>query len=143
MLSVIPDIHADADRLRRTLAMVDPADGIIFLGDLIDAGAGVAKPSDCGVLEAAHGMIASGRALGIMGNHELNAILFHRQGPGGPLRAHSDKNRHQHKASSGHSALPLPRPRDGRTGSSRRCRSGGRSMACALRMRIGGKSRSG
>jgi hypothetical protein len=33
-----------------------------------------------------------------MGNHELNAILFHRLGPGGPLREHSDKNLRQHRS---------------------------------------------
>lgn len=98
MISVIPDIHADAQRLRKTLAMIDPADRIVFLGDLIDAGSAVVNPSDHEVLETAHELIASGKALGIMGNHELNAILFHRQGPNGPLRQHSDKNRQQHES---------------------------------------------
>lgn len=96
MLSVVPDIHADADRLRRTISMVEPSEQIVFLGDLIDAGSGVAKPADREVLEMAYGLISEGRAIGIMGNHELNAILFHRQGHDGPLRAHSDKNRQQH-----------------------------------------------
>lgn len=98
MLSVVPDIHADADRLRRTLAMINPEDRIVFLGDLIDAGANVAYPSDRDVLEAAEGLITSGRAIGVMGNHELNAILFHWQGSGRPLRPHSKKNQNQHQS---------------------------------------------
>lgn len=98
MLAVIPDIHGDADRLGRTLGSVHSSDRLIFLGDLIDAGSSVTGPSDREVLEMVHGLIGSGRALGIMGNHELNAILFHRQGPDGPLRAHSDKNRDQHQS---------------------------------------------
>jgi hypothetical protein len=98
MLSVVPDIHADADRLRRTIATINPGDMIVFLGDLIDAGAGVANPSDRDVLEAAEGLITSGRAIGVMGNHELNAIQFHWQGSGGPLRPNSKKNRNQHQS---------------------------------------------
>lgn len=96
MLAVIPDIHGDEDRLNRTLAMVEPSNRMVFLGDLIDAGSSVSRPSDREVLERVHGLIGSGRAVGIMGNHELNAILFHRMGPDGWLRAHSDKNQHQH-----------------------------------------------
>jgi predicted MPP superfamily phosphohydrolase len=98
MLSIIPDIHADPRRLDSTLAKVDRSSKLAFLGDLIDAGDGVENPSDRQVLLIARGLIDCGRAVGIMGNHELNAVLFHRSGPNSPLRQHSEKNRYQHNS---------------------------------------------
>ena len=42
-------------------------------------------------------MISEGHAQCIMGNHELNAILYHTEGADGPLRPRSDKNSNQHQ----------------------------------------------
>lgn len=96
-MTVIPDIHADPLRLARSLALAGADDRIGFLGDFIDAGRLVATPDDAAVLTSVRSRIDSGKALAVMGNHELNAILFHRCGPdGNPLRKRSDKNTGQH-----------------------------------------------
>ncbi|MBC2834079.1 metallophosphoesterase [Paragemmobacter straminiformis] len=100
-LTVIPDIHADPDRLYRGLAAA--GDGrVALLGDLIDAGHSVAKPDDREVLRIVRRRIEDGRAVAIMGNHELNAILFHRTAGSGenekPLRSREPKNAKQHES---------------------------------------------
>lgn len=87
MITIIPDIHADLQRLEATLAVIDGQ--LAFLGDFIDGGQGAC---DRTVLTRVRGQIDAG-ALSVMGNHELNAILFHRG-----LRADSDKNRDQHRS---------------------------------------------
>lgn len=98
-ITVIPDIHADAGRLRRTLAATDPSDMLAFLGDFIDAGEGAADPADEQVLTEVRALVEAGRAVAVMGNHELNAILFHRtDGNGTPLRSRDPKNAKQHRS---------------------------------------------
>lgn len=87
MITVIPDIHADPQRLEATLAATDGP--MAFLGDFIDGGQGAC---DRTVLTRVRSLIDAG-ALTVMGNHELNAILFHRG-----LRADNDKNRDQHRS---------------------------------------------
>lgn len=103
---IIPDIHADLARLEASLAMLAGARPV-FLGDFIDAkpkenesyGTVSGKAADREVLTRVRSLIDSGAALAIMGNHELNAILFHRRGADGqPLRQRSPENRHQHKS---------------------------------------------
>lgn len=98
MLTVIPDLHADPERLAVSLAAVCRGDRIGFLGDFIDAGADPgARADDHAVLTRVRGLIDSGNAVGVMGNHELNAILFHRLDENDcPLRLHSVKNIAQH-----------------------------------------------
>lgn len=95
-LTVIPDIHADLTRLEVCL---EAAKGrqIAFLGDFIDAGNALKKSDDLKVLREVRSLIDDGGALAVMGNHELNAILFHRRDRNGaPLRKHSSKNVSQH-----------------------------------------------
>lgn len=97
MFTIIPDIHADWQRLEASLSMASgtrPA----FLGDFIDAGKDdMAKADDRRVLRRVRGLVDEGQAIAIMGNHELNAILFHCRGKNGqPLRARNDKNSGQH-----------------------------------------------
>lgn len=95
-LTVIPDIHADLARLHASL---DAAHGsnIAFLGDFIDAGNSVEKQDDASVLRNVRSLVDDQGALAVMGNHELNAILFHRRDKkGAPLRRHSSKNVSQH-----------------------------------------------
>ena len=106
---IIPDVHADIDRLTQTLLrlgyMPDGAswahpEGRIaaFLGDFIDMGRG-----NQSVLTLVRTMRDQGNAVAIMGNHELNALLYHRPGlnadgtDDGYMRAHSAKNRDQHQ----------------------------------------------
>lgn len=94
-ITVIPDIHADPQRLEASLSAAGN-DHIAFLGDFID-GKTVSGSDDAAVLDKAFALLDSGRASAVMGNHELNAILFHTSGPDGqPLRPHEPKNLNQH-----------------------------------------------
>lgn len=97
--TIIPDIHADLERLNWS---IEKAQGskMIFLGDLIDAGKLVKKPNDLDVLQHVSQLIADGHASCILGNHELNAILFHRRSStsNAPLRSHKEQNTKQHKS---------------------------------------------
>lgn len=98
-LTIIPDIHADADRLRRSIAAAPSSGRLAFLGDLIDAGPDVARPADREVLQEVRSLVEDGRAQIVMGNHELNAILFHRVGRDNvPLRSRGEKNAKQHRS---------------------------------------------
>lgn len=91
--TVIPDIHADSKRLEASLAVAQH-DRIAFLGDFID---GYSGHDDHAVLTRVRALVEEGRAVAVMGNHELNAILFHRADRNGrPLRARCEKNRKQH-----------------------------------------------
>lgn len=68
----------------------------IFVGDFIDRG-----PGQLETLRIVRGMVDSGSALAVMGNHEFNAIAWHTPHPekdGMHLRVHSEKNYSQHEA---------------------------------------------
>ena len=97
--TVIPDIHADLERLNWSIKKAQGSK-IIFLGDLIDAGKLVTKPDDLGVLQKVSQLIYDGQASCILGNHELNAILFHRRSSASNehLRSHKEQNSKQHKS---------------------------------------------
>ncbi|WP_298914362.1 metallophosphoesterase [uncultured Algimonas sp.] len=112
-LTVIGDIHGEADLLDRLLARIDDdfgsdddgldddshdddsrGDELVFIGDLVDRG-----HDNRGVVETVRALVRAGRATCLMGNHELNAVLFHTRGPdGAPLREHSAKTFAQHAA---------------------------------------------
>lgn len=99
MTLIIPDIHADLNRLE--LALTHAGDGpIAFLGDFIDQGPwNKSEPADGAVMARVRDLIDAGRAVAVMGNHELNAILYHLfDAKGRPLRKHTDKNEAQHKS---------------------------------------------
>lgn len=106
---IIPDIHADSDRLTKTLSGLGyvSVDGTwahpegriaAFLGDFIDMGC-----SNRAVLTVIRAMHDQGHAIAVMGNHELNALLYHQPGlnadgtDDGYMRAHSAKNQEQHR----------------------------------------------
>ncbi|WP_370743830.1 metallophosphoesterase [Roseinatronobacter ekhonensis] len=94
---IIPDLHADPNRLDASLRLVPRQAQIAFLGDFIDAGKNVAHPDDGTVLHRVMALVETGEALAVMGNHELNALLFHRaDAKGRPLRQHDPKNLAQH-----------------------------------------------
>ena len=97
--TIVPDIHADLERLDWSIAQANGSK-MIFLGDLIDAGKLVTKPDDLGVLRQVSQLISDGHASCILGNHELNAILFHRRSSASnaPLRSHKEQNSKQHKS---------------------------------------------
>lgn len=106
---IIPDIHADIDRLTTTLRSLDYelSNGIwqhpegrtaAFLGDFIDTGRRNRE-----VIELVRAMVDAGNAVAVMGNHELNALHFHAKGENwlneadGYMRAHVPKNIKQHQ----------------------------------------------
>lgn len=105
MITIIPDIHADPRLLEASLSVAGGSTPA-FLGDFIDAPTKPActstpapGPDDATVLSQVRELVDAGEALAVMGNHELNAILFHRKGPDGHwLRAHSTKNCKQHQS---------------------------------------------
>jgi hypothetical protein len=101
---VIGDIHGEAGALERLLGalgyaevdgcFVHPTRQAVFLGDLVDRGAGQVR-----VLEIVRAMVDRGRARIVMGNHEFNAIAWATpDGQGGHHRPHTTKNRTQHAA---------------------------------------------
>ena len=105
MYAIIPDIHGDYERLEKTLkkAGFKPTNGeswkhpqgtkAVFLGDFIDGGSENRR-----VIETVRAMIGDTEAHAIMGNHELNAIMYHtpKSNNDGWLRSRNDKNRDQH-----------------------------------------------
>lgn len=77
---------------------------VVFLGDYIDRGPKIRR-----VLQIVRGMIDGGQALGILGNHEMNALRYHQNGPDGkPLRPHTASKTHQHQATLDQIAEPSP-----------------------------------
>jgi hypothetical protein len=97
--TIIPDLHADAMRLDKSIQLAEMTHRMAFLGDFIDAGAAVAEPDDAAVLERVRRACDDGLAMAVMGNHELNAILFHRCDDNGrPLRLRDAKNLKQHRS---------------------------------------------
>ncbi|CAN5656360.1 metallophosphoesterase [soil metagenome] len=105
LYDLIGDIHGHQDKLIALLNRLDYRKAentwkhlegrkVIFLGDYIDRGPKIRE-----VLHTVRGMVDSGDALAIMGNHELNAVLYAtpRVG-GGHLREHEAKNVKQHAA---------------------------------------------
>jgi hypothetical protein len=101
---IIGDIHGHADALRRLLHELGyekgadcwrhPQRKVVFLGDFVDRGPEIKQ-----VLEIARPMVESGQALAVMGNHEFNAVAFHKVHPTpteGFLRERSYKNIRQY-----------------------------------------------
>lgn len=105
MYDLIGDIHGHAAPLKallEKLAYVEidgvwqhPERQVIFLGDFVDRG-----PEQLDVIRIVKAMVEAGHAQTVMGNHEFNAVAWATPTADGRgfLRAHSDKNQHQHKA---------------------------------------------
>ena len=106
MYDIIGDIHGHADELNELLNLLGyeyqnglrkhPTRTAVFVGDFIDRGPQIRE-----VLAVVRPMCESGNALGVMGNHEFNALAYHTPHPAKPacyLREHSDKNTKQHVA---------------------------------------------
>ncbi len=65
---------------------------VLFVGDYIDRGPMIPQ-----VIQLVQDMTKNHQAIALMGNHELNAILFNqKKETGGYVREHSIKNWHQH-----------------------------------------------
>lgn len=94
---LIGDVHGHADKLvllltrmgyeERNGAWQHEKRQAIFVGDLVDRG-----PGQIETVRIARAMVERGSALVVAGNHEFNAIAWHRG-----LREKSDKNRSQHE----------------------------------------------
>lgn len=104
MYDVIGDIHGHADELVQLLDVLGyrkaqgvyehPERKVIFLGDFIDRGPQIRQ-----VLEIVRPMVEEGKALAVMGNHELNALAFHTEHihrAEAFLRKRDNKNIRQH-----------------------------------------------
>ncbi len=95
---VIGDVHGHAAKLVALLREMGYSDELgawrhptrqaVFVGDLIDNG-----PQQRATIAMVRAMLAAGSALVTMGNHEFNAIAWHRG-----LRERSPKNLEQHTA---------------------------------------------
>ena len=103
MYDIIGDIHGHYNELvlllkkmgyRHTSAgFTHPGRKVIFVGDFVDRGPRIRE-----TLHLVKQMTDAGNALTVMGNHEYNALCYHRKGPDGSyLRAHSEKNYKQHQ----------------------------------------------
>lgn len=100
---IIGDIHGHGNDLINLLNRLGyvhsagffshPKRKAIFLGDFIDRGSNQKL-----VLDTVIPMIENGSALSVMGNHEFNALAFHTNHNGKPLRPHNEKNIEQHAA---------------------------------------------
>ena len=106
MFDIIGDIHGHATPLKQLLIQLDyqydgnsyrhPQRKVIFLGDYIDRG-----PDQVEVYRIVRAMVDADQAIAIMGNHELNAVLWTIKSPNNPdqfLRPHTTHNRKQHDA---------------------------------------------
>lgn len=100
---IIGDVHGEADKLLRLLeamgyvykngAWGHSTRKAVFVGDLIDRG-----QDQVNVYRIVRGMVESGNAEIVMGNHEFNAIAFMTpDGNGDFCRKHSTKNIRQHE----------------------------------------------
>ncbi len=103
---VIGDLHGQHGKLVALLADLGyrethgawrhPGRTAVFVGDFIDRG-----DRQLETLDVVRRMVDAGSAVAAMGNHEFNAIAWgtpHPDGDGRHLRAHSERNRHQHEA---------------------------------------------
>ncbi len=103
---LIGDIHGHGNELIKLLEHLGyqqtdtgyqhPQRKVIFLGDFIDRGEDLRQHQL--LLEIVMAMVENGHALAVMGNHEFNALAFHTQHGGKPLRPHISKNIDQHRA---------------------------------------------
>ena len=103
---IIGDIHGHADVLIELLEKLGysetqtgyahPERKALFLGDFIDRGEHLAQHRK--LLNIVMKMVKNGHAKAIMGNHEFNALAYHMELDGEPLRPHTDKNTKQHQA---------------------------------------------
>ncbi len=104
MYDFIGDIHGYAKHLRKLLEQLGYRKNgstythpeyrkVVFIGDYVDRGALQEE-----VLLIVRGMVDSGDAIALMGNHEYNAICYATKVNGEYLREQSAKNTDQHKA---------------------------------------------
>ncbi|MCE9590548.1 MAG: metallophosphoesterase [Planctomycetes bacterium] len=90
-LDIVGDVHGEFEALNALIAHLgyDP-DGdhphgrrLVFVGDLIDRG-----PDSVAVVRWIHRLISAGRALAVMGNHDLNVVLGSQKADNGWILGH-------------------------------------------------------
>jgi serine/threonine protein phosphatase 1 len=72
---VIGDVHGCADALERLVARLPAVDRLVLCGDVINRGPQIRRTMDL-----AWGLVSSGRAIWLMGNHEADLVAALRQG---------------------------------------------------------------
>jgi len=102
-IDIITDIHGHRAKLESLLSTLGyrfqggiwshPERKVLFLGDYVDRG-----PDVRGTLHLVRGMVETGNAVALMGNHEFNLLAYHSENhEGRPLRKHSEKHAKQIK----------------------------------------------
>lgn len=90
-LAIVGDVHGELealDRLLARLASLATERGprtLVFVGDLVDRG-----PDSVGVVRRVAALLAEGRAVATLGNHELNILLGDRKEGNGWFFGHAD-----------------------------------------------------
>ncbi|MBK6461488.1 MAG: metallophosphoesterase [Myxococcales bacterium] len=87
-LAIVGDVHGEIealDRLLERLAADATPRTLVFVGDLVDRG-----PDSVAVVRRVAALIAEGRALATLGNHELNILLGDRKEGNGWFFGHPD-----------------------------------------------------
>ena len=105
-IDFIGDLHGRATMLSAMLEKLGYArvDGVYkhetrkvcFLGDFIDRNGELDEHRT--LLDIVMGMVRTGSAVAVMGNHEYNALAYNTKHEGGYIRKHSAKNNAQHRA---------------------------------------------
>lgn len=101
---ILGDIHGHANDLKDLLTALGytivngvyqhATRKVLFVGDYIDRGKNVVE-----VLAIVKGMVDTGNAIALMGNHEYNAICYNTQNSKGDYhRPHNNVHTHQHQA---------------------------------------------
>ena len=72
---VIGDVHSCADALELLVARLPAGDKLVLCGDVINRGPEIRR-----TMELAWGLVSSGRAIWLMGNHEADLVAALRQG---------------------------------------------------------------
>ncbi len=72
---VIGDVHGCADSLELLVARLPAGDKLVLCGDVINRGPEIRR-----TMELAWGLVSSGRAIWLMGNHEADLVAALRQG---------------------------------------------------------------
>ncbi len=104
MYDIIGDIHGYCSKLQQLLLKLGysktgavwkhPERKVIFVGDYIDRGPEIKE-----TLDLVKGMVDSGAAIALMGNHEYNAVAYATAAADGAyLRPHNAMHANQHKA---------------------------------------------
>jgi hypothetical protein len=87
-LAIVGDVHGEIDALERLLQRLATERAprtLVFVGDLVDRG-----PDSVAVVRRVAALIAAGRAVATLGNHELNILLGDRKEGNGWFFGHAD-----------------------------------------------------